>query len=185
MSGGVGGEKPRGFPLSRLWYARKHARPEPSPSPCGSSPSARRSSGLGRRQQIGNKEHCVSCTSFWRLRITQFSPFTLGFGPVLNGATTLSMFRFFDCLRYTPHMSTDRRSLTSPINGRKSKGPKTPEGKAASIRQGILSRNIVLDDESSERFNALASEFHLRTPVHPHPPALRHPPRPRQCGFTV
>ena len=57
-------------------------------------------------------------------------------------------------------MPTDRRSLTSPINGRKSTGPKTPEGKAASIRQGILARNIVLDDESSERFNALASEFH-------------------------
>ena len=61
-------------------------------------------------------------------------------------------------------MPTDRRSLTSPINGRKSTGPKTTEGKAISannnLRHGILARNIVLDDESSERFNALANEFH-------------------------
>ena len=61
-------------------------------------------------------------------------------------------------------MPTDRRSLTSPVNGRKSTGPKTTEGKAISannnFRHGILARNIVLDDESSERFNALANEFH-------------------------
>ena len=30
---------------------------------------------LGRRQSIGNKEHSVSCISFWRLRIPAFQSF--------------------------------------------------------------------------------------------------------------
>ena len=30
---------------------------------------------LGRRQSIGNKEHSVSCISFWRLRMPGFQSF--------------------------------------------------------------------------------------------------------------
>lgn len=66
----------------------------------------------------------------------------------------------------------DRRSLTSAANARKSRGPQTPEAKAASsrnnLRHGLLATHIVLDDESRENFAELAAslndEFQPRTP---------------------
>ena len=64
----------------------------------------------------------------------------------------------------TAEPKIDRRSLTSAINGRKSRGPITPEGKAIAtgnnVRHGMLARAVVLDDESTERFTALARELH-------------------------
>ena len=44
----------------------------------------------------------------------------------------------------------DRRALTSPINGRKSQGPKTPRGKGVSrfnaTKHGLLARHLLVDD---------------------------------------
>ena len=54
---------------------------------------------------------------------------------------------------------SDRRAQTSAANGRKSRGPKTPKGKARAarnnLRHGILSRNILLESESPELFRKL------------------------------
>jgi len=63
-------------------------------------------------------------------------------------------------------MSTiDRRSQTSAANGRHSKGPVTPEGKRRSsgnaVRHGLLSRCLVLEDESAKAFNSLL-ETHIQ-----------------------
>lgn len=56
-------------------------------------------------------------------------------------------------------MSFDKRSITSALNGAKSHGPKTPEGKEASSRNsrshGLLAEAIIFDGESAERFEAL------------------------------
>jgi hypothetical protein len=53
-------------------------------------------------------------------------------------------------------MRTERQIDASRANGAKSRGPKTPEGKLASsrnsLRHGVLSKTIVLEDESSETF---------------------------------
>lgn len=44
---------------------------------------------------------------------------------------------------------SDRRALTSPANGRRSRGPRTPDGKAVSryngLRHGILSVELVIE----------------------------------------
>src|SRR5947209_793276 len=46
--------------------------------------------------------------------------------------------------------TTDRRALTSPMNGRKSQGPKTPRGKEVSrfnaTKHGLLARHLLVDD---------------------------------------
>jgi hypothetical protein len=53
-------------------------------------------------------------------------------------------------------MPSDLQIAASPANGAKSRGPKTPEGKLGSsrnsLRHGVLSKTIVLEDESSETF---------------------------------
>jgi hypothetical protein len=67
----------------------------------------------------------------------------------------------------------DKRSKTSAANGKKSQGPKTPEGKAISsrnaIRHGLVAKHLVLDRESAPRFAALLTEMHdqfrPRTPI--------------------
>jgi len=60
-------------------------------------------------------------------------------------------------------MSSERRILASRANGAKSRGPITPEGKLASsrnsLRHGILSKTIVLEDESSETFVDLLASY--------------------------
>src|SRR6204780_5263109 len=70
-------------------------------------------------------------------------------------------------------MSTERQQNASRINGSKSHGPVTPEGKLASSRNavthGMLSGTIVLEGESKDRFRALVAALHEelqpRTPI--------------------
>ncbi len=70
-------------------------------------------------------------------------------------------------------MSTERQILANRINGAKSHGPITPDGKLASSRNstvhGLLADAIVLDGESAERFTALhdsyMAKFEPRDPV--------------------
>jgi hypothetical protein len=56
-------------------------------------------------------------------------------------------------------MATDKQIAASRANGARSRGPKTPEGKARSARNsldhGLLARSIVLESESRERFDDL------------------------------
>ena len=60
-------------------------------------------------------------------------------------------------------MSSQRRKLASRANGRKSQGPKTPEGKARSsqnaFRHGFLSQQVVLPNESAEQFQILFRQY--------------------------
>ncbi len=68
-------------------------------------------------------------------------------------------------------MSSNRRIQSSRANGAKSRGPVTPEGKrksaSNSVRHGLLSSMIVLDDEKTELFaeilGALTHEFSPQT----------------------
>jgi hypothetical protein len=59
-------------------------------------------------------------------------------------------------------MSSDRRILASRANGSRSKGPVTAAGKLSSsqnaLRHGLLARCLVLEDESSEAFQALLAQ---------------------------
>jgi hypothetical protein len=54
-------------------------------------------------------------------------------------------------------MSSERKINANRINGAKSHGPVTPEGRLASSRNslvhGLLSEAIILEGESAERFN--------------------------------
>jgi hypothetical protein len=56
-------------------------------------------------------------------------------------------------------MSSERQINANRINGAKSRGSITPEGRLASSRNslvhGLLSEAIILEGESGERFNAL------------------------------
>jgi hypothetical protein len=70
-------------------------------------------------------------------------------------------------------MNSERKTQTSQENGRKSRGPITPEGKRNSIRtpsrHGLLARNLLLDRESAARFHqvvaGLHDEFQPETPA--------------------
>ena len=63
-------------------------------------------------------------------------------------------------------MSSRRRILASRRNGRKSRGPVTPSGKACSsrnaTRHGLLARCCVLESESRECFDDLARQHFAR-----------------------
>jgi hypothetical protein len=69
-------------------------------------------------------------------------------------------------------MSTERQQQASRINGSKSHGPVTPEGKLASsqnaMAHGMLSTTILLKGESTDRFlgllTALFEEFQPQSP---------------------
>jgi len=71
------------------------------------------------------------------------------------------------------NMSSERQINANRINGAKSHGPVTPEGRLASSRNslvhGLLSEAIILDGESADRFNALhdalLAEFEPQTPT--------------------
>ena len=60
-------------------------------------------------------------------------------------------------------MSSERRIQASRANGAKSKGPKTPEGKARSSQNGVchglLANSLVLEEESKDIFTAMHAEF--------------------------
>ena len=60
-------------------------------------------------------------------------------------------------------MRSPKQIEASRINGAKSKGPITPQGKAISsrngIREGLLARTVVLAEESEERFLALLEGY--------------------------
>ncbi len=60
-------------------------------------------------------------------------------------------------------MGSSKQIEASRINGRRSKGPVTPEGKQNSsrnnTRHGLLAQTIVLEGESEERFNALLEDY--------------------------
>jgi hypothetical protein len=70
-------------------------------------------------------------------------------------------------------MSSERQINANRINGAKSHGAITPEGKLASSRNslvhGLLSQSIIFDGESAERFNtlhdALIEEYQPETPT--------------------
>ncbi|MBV9398904.1 MAG: hypothetical protein JO062_13055 [Bryobacterales bacterium] len=70
-------------------------------------------------------------------------------------------------------MTTNLKSKTARQNGARSKGPVTPEGKAASsqnsIRHGMLSQTVVLEGESKDLFEQLltsiTTEIQPRTPI--------------------
>jgi hypothetical protein len=68
-------------------------------------------------------------------------------------------------------MNSDLRSQASRINGAKSRGPKTPEGKQISsrnaVRHGMLSKTILIEGESPERFAQLLTE--LKSELQPRP----------------
>ena len=56
------------------------------------------------------------------------------------------------------------RSEASRINGSKSRGPKTPEGKAISARNsinhGLYAKSLLLNQESDDKFKAFVSAFY-------------------------
>ena len=60
-------------------------------------------------------------------------------------------------------MRTKKQKLAARINGRKSKGPVTPEGKARSsqnaITHGIHARAVVLSTENPEKYDQLKAEY--------------------------
>src|SRR6266849_818109 len=59
-------------------------------------------------------------------------------------------------------MRTEKQNQASRVNGSRSHGPKTPEGKARSavnaMRHGLLSQVVVLENEDPECFEKL---FHM------------------------
>jgi hypothetical protein len=69
-------------------------------------------------------------------------------------------------------MNSERKIQASRENGKKSRGPTTIQGKAASsqnaARHGLLARNLLLDRESAARFHELViglhEEFQPETP---------------------
>jgi hypothetical protein len=71
-----------------------------------------------------------------------------------------------DPLSLLGRMENDQRSLTSAINGAKSNGPTSPEGKARSARNaekhGIYSSAVLLHHESKEEFNLLQERYYQR-----------------------
>lgn len=60
-------------------------------------------------------------------------------------------------------MSSQRRIQSSRLNGARSRGPATPEGRAASsrngTRHGILAKTVVFEGESKDRFEELLAEL--------------------------
>jgi hypothetical protein len=60
-------------------------------------------------------------------------------------------------------MRTKKQKLAARINGRKSKGPVTPEGKARSsqnaITHGIHARSVVLSTENPEKYDQLRAAY--------------------------
>lgn len=60
-------------------------------------------------------------------------------------------------------MATDKQKAASRANGARSRGPKTPEGKARSARNstshGLLARAILLEGESRERFDDVVNSL--------------------------
>ena len=56
-------------------------------------------------------------------------------------------------------MRTEKQKAASRANGARSRGPKSPEGKARSaqnsVRHGLLARAVALPGESREKFDQL------------------------------
>ncbi len=69
-------------------------------------------------------------------------------------------------------MPTDKQITASRANGARSRGPKTPEGKARSARNsthhGLLARVLLLEGESRDRFDELVCTLNASsTPAPP------------------
>ena len=60
-------------------------------------------------------------------------------------------------------MRSEKQIAASRANGARSRGPKTPEGKARaarnSLRHGLLARAVVLEDESRAKFDTLVCQL--------------------------
>ena len=60
-------------------------------------------------------------------------------------------------------MASSLKSEAARLNGAKSRGPKTPEGRlrssANSLRHGLLARTVVLEDENGDTFADLLAAF--------------------------
>ena len=61
------------------------------------------------------------------------------------------------------HMTPERKTAIARANGAKSRGPKTPEGKAVSsmyaLRHGLTASRPILPGESQESFEALLKDY--------------------------
>ena len=68
--------------------------------------------------------------------------------------------------RESKGLTPEERAEVARRNGAKSRGPVTPEGKRRVGRNGLLSRTVVLDSESSPRFRHLLGR--LRREFQPH-----------------
>ena len=66
-------------------------------------------------------------------------------------------------------MSTEKQIAANRANGARSRGPKTPEGKARaarnSTRHGLLARSILREGESRDRFDHLLHLLNSSAPA--------------------
>ena len=77
---------------------------------------------------------------------------------------------FFPTTYTRAKMRSPKQIEASRINGRRSQGPITPQGKYNSsrnnLRHGLLAQTVVLEKDSEERFRALLDDYMLAADRH-------------------